>query len=100
PLILAEGIETALSAAALMGAPAWAAVSAGNLERLPLPATARNVILAADADLPGQRAAWAAARRLEAEGRRVRVAMPDTATGDFNDILRARRADHAEAMNG
>jgi len=99
PLVLAEGIETALAASALMGAPAWACISAGNLERLTLPATARDVIVAADADPPGQHAAWAAAQRWEAEGCRVRVAIPDTCGTDFNDLLRAKGATTVEAMH-
>jgi len=100
PLLLAEGIETALSASALLRAPAWACIAAGNLERLELPATARALIIAGDADAPGRRAAWTAARRWEAEGRRVRVALPDKPDTDFNDILRRQRANAAEARNG
>ncbi len=91
-LLLAEGIETALAASALMDAPAWAAVAAGNLAALPLsalPATP-DVLIAADADPPGQEAAWTASRRWRAEGRRVRVATPDKAGHDFADILAAR----------
>jgi phage/plasmid primase-like uncharacterized protein len=92
PLILAEGIETALAASALMQAPAWAAVAAGNLANLvlpPLPA-ASDILIAADADAPGQEAAWTATARWRAEGRHVRVATPDQAGGDFADILAAR----------
>jgi phage/plasmid primase-like uncharacterized protein len=99
PLVVAEGIETALAASHLLGGPAWAAVSAGNLERLPLPASACAVILAADADAPGQRAVWTAAKRLEGEGRHVRVAVPDMPGGDFNDLLR-RSASMAEVSRG
>jgi phage/plasmid primase-like uncharacterized protein len=92
PLVLAEGIETALAASALMNAAAWAAVAAGNLANLTLPAlpAAADVLIAADADAPGQEAAWAASRRWRAESRRVRVATPDQAGRDFADILTAR----------
>jgi putative DNA primase/helicase len=92
PLVLAEGIETALAASALMNAPAWAAVAAGNLANLTLSAlpAAADVLIAADADAPGQEAAWAASRRWRAEGRRVRVATPDQAGRDFADILAAQ----------
>jgi hypothetical protein len=92
PLILAEGIETALAASVLMQAPAWAAVAAGNLANLvlpPLPAGS-DILVAADADAPGQEAAWAATARWRAESRHVRVATPDRAGGDFADILAAR----------
>jgi phage/plasmid primase-like uncharacterized protein len=95
PLLVAEGLESALSAGLLIGGPAWAAVSAGNLAALRLPFGIRRVIVAADADEPGQRAAWTAARRWRAEGRDVRVALPDEPGADFNDIVRARAAREA-----
>jgi putative DNA primase/helicase len=87
-LAVAEGIETTLAAAALLGMPAWAAVSAGNLgDSLALPAAVREVVIAADHDAPGRAAAERATKRWRAEGRRVRVAMPDREGADFNDIL-------------
>lgn len=87
-LVIAEGIETAASAGLLMGLPAWAAISAGNLARtLALPRTVASVVIAADADPPGRHAADTAAERWRAEGRRVRIALPDRAGSDFNDIL-------------
>jgi len=62
----------------------------------------RSVVVAADHDLvdangrcPGPDAAEAAARRWEAEGRLVRVILPDLPGSDFNDVLRARKAAHA-----
>jgi putative DNA primase/helicase len=91
-LIVAEGIETALSAGRMMGAPAWAAISAGNLRRITPPAEPNNIIIAADPDPVGQREAWAAARLWRAAGRLVRVATPDTAGQDFNALLCARMA--------
>ena len=90
-LVIGEGIETAASAALLLGLPAWAALSAGNLERdLVLPAEARAVVIAADPDPPGERAARAGAARWQAEGRRVRIARPNRPGVDFNDLLRSR----------
>ena len=95
-LVIGEGIETALSAAILLDAPAWAAVSAGNLANgMILPACVREVIIAADNDPAGREAARAGARRWRAEGRKVRIAVPDRPGLDFNDLLRARRAPHA-----
>jgi putative DNA primase/helicase len=90
-LVVAEGIETALSAALLLKLPAWAAVSAGNLaDALTLPAEVREVVISADHDVPGRSAAQRAAARWKAEGRRVRIALPDKPGCDFNDILRGR----------
>lgn len=88
-LVIGEGIESSASAGRLMGLPAWAALSAGNLERgLKLPAEVRSVVIAADRDPAGQRAAWNAAKRWRAEGRKVRVATPDEHS-DFNDLASA-----------
>lgn len=87
PLIIGEGVETAASAGLMMDAPAWAAISCGNLEHgLILPPDATNVIIAADRDPPGERAAQAAARRWRAEGRQVQIARPHL-PGDFNHQL-------------
>ena len=92
PLIVAEGIETATAAGYLMGAPAWSAISAGNLAKgLVLPPEVRRVIIAADPDRPGREAARDAWTRWRAEGREVEIAMPH-GPGDFADILAEREA--------
>lgn len=94
PLVVGEGIETAASAGLLLGLPAWAALSAGNLAKgLVPPAEARRVVVAADPDSAGRKAARDAWIRWRAEGREVRVALPDSA-GDFNDLLRKRGIPH------
>ena len=94
-LAVAEGIETALSAHLDTGFPAWAAVSAGGLARLVVPACVREVVIAADRDASGtgQRAALRLATRLICEGRRARVAFPPREGLDWNDLAR-------EAANG
>ncbi len=92
-LVVGEGIETSASAGQLLGLPAWAAIAAGNLaQALQLPAEVRSVVIAADAEGPGRKAAEAAAARWQSEGRRVRIATPDVPGADFNDILQARAA--------
>jgi phage/plasmid primase-like uncharacterized protein len=98
PLVIGEGIESSLAAGRMMGAPAWAAVAAGNMQRITPPAEPSEIIIAADPDPVGQREAWAASDAWQAAGRRVRVAVPDTTGQDFNDLLRARTA--REATNG
>lgn len=92
PLVIGEGIETSLSAGLIFGAPAWAALSAGNMARVPLPGGLRDLVIAADPDEPGQRAAWTAAAGFLAAGLRVRVATPDTPGEDFNDLLQRQTA--------
>lgn len=92
PLVIGEGIETSLSAGILLGAPAWAALSAGNMAKVPLPPGLKDLVIAADNDLPGQRAAWAAADGFTAQGLKVRVITPDHGGEDFNDILQRQVA--------
>jgi len=64
-LAIAEGIETALAVASACSTPAWAALSAGGLERLVLPSEATHVVICADHDVSGtgHRAARNAAQR-------------------------------------
>lgn len=90
-LVIGEGIETSVSAGLMLKAPAWAAISAPNLEfKLKLPASIREIIVAADHDGPGLKAARAALARWKAEGRSVKIARPQTPGQDFNDLWRAR----------
>jgi putative DNA primase/helicase len=86
-LVIGEGIESSLSAGLLASAPAWAALSAGNMAMVTLPDTVAEVIVAADHDAPGLRAAWAAADMFLAQGRRVQVICPNRPGEDFNDLL-------------
>lgn len=98
PLIVGEGIESTTSAALLLDGAPWAALSAGNLARLALPPAAQDVVIAADADAVGERAAWEAATRWRSEGRSVRVAFPDRQGADFNDLI--REGHHAAQRHG
>jgi putative DNA primase/helicase len=87
PLVIGEGIETSASAGCLMDLPAWAAISAGNLAKaLVLPPEVRRVIIAADPDDAGRKAARDAWIRWKAEGREVQIALPNGAD-DFNGLL-------------
>ena len=100
-IVVGEGVETSAAAGRLLGLPAWAAISAGNLATgLMLPAYIRRVIVASDHDTPrlvngryvrpGQDAAEAAARRWRKEGRVVEVIVPDKPGTDFADLLMER----------
>jgi hypothetical protein len=92
PLVVAEGIETALSLASdLLRGPAtvWAALSTSGLRGLMLPNTQARLTIAPDGDEPGRNAASALAERAEALGWAVSLlAAPDGR--DWNDVLRGK----------
>ena len=85
-LVLSEGIETGLSVQQATGLPVWATLSTSGLRSVILPPEVETVIIAADADEPGEKAAQEAARRFIAEGRTVKIARPPKGM-DFNDLL-------------
>jgi phage/plasmid primase-like uncharacterized protein len=87
-LVIGEGIETTLSVAQACGLPGWAAVSSGNMPELILPPSVGEILIAADRDPAGLAAAYAAARRWHACGRKIRVIIPPEGAGDFNDVAR------------
>jgi hypothetical protein len=97
-LVVGEGVETSLSAGCLIGAPAWAALSAGNLAKVLWPQGLHRLLIAADHDHAGvgQRAAWAAADAALAAGvRQVEVILPEWPGEDFNDLLQRQTAQEA-----
>jgi DNA primase len=63
-----------------------AALSTSGLRTLDLPDEARDVIILADGDDPGEMAARHAAMRWKREGRRVRIAQAPQGC-NFNDLL-------------
>ena len=85
-LMVGEGIETSLAAMQATGHAAWAALSTSGLRGLDLPRDARDVIVLADGDDPGEAAAQDCAWRWKQEGRRVRIARAPQGL-DFNDLL-------------
>ena len=87
PLVIAEGIEDAIAARILLGEPAWAALSAGNMAGLSIPLHLEPITIFADNDGPGMAGASALARRLRDAGRAVRV-LRASALKDPNDLLR------------
>ena len=88
-LVAAEGIETMLSLRCVLPAvPMAAALSAGHLAALLLPAGLRRLYIARDADAAGDRAVARLTERAEAAGIRAITLSPRL--GDFNDDLRER----------
>lgn len=85
---IAEGIETALSVQQATGLPMWACLSTSGLQNVTLPDEVREVVICADHDPPGLRAAQTTAERLLSSGRSVKIAIPPQAGHDFNDLLK------------
>lgn len=88
-LVVAEGLETALSARRALGAGAWAFLSAENLAQFEPPPVVDTLIIAADHDEAG----LAAAARLKARAElsvACEIALPPDNHADWNEWARAR----------
>jgi phage/plasmid primase-like uncharacterized protein len=86
-LVAGEGIETMLSLRCVLPTmPLAAALSAGHLTALLLPAGLRRLYIARDADAAGDRAAVSLTERAHAAGIEAITLSPRL--GDFNDDLR------------
>jgi putative DNA primase/helicase len=86
---IAEGIETALSAAALHDMPVWAALNTSLLAKFEPPAGVNLLHIYADGDRAGLEAAGHLMQRLQ--GRvRFELHVPPAPHNDFNDQLTSR----------
>lgn len=96
---IAEGIETAISAALIHGVPVWAALGTSGLQSWDPPAGVKRVLIFGDCDrgFAGQAAAYALGYRLlavrEGDGRKyeVEVHIPGHVTNglDWDDVRRS-----------
>lgn len=89
---IAEGIETALAAAARFDMPVWAAINATMLAKWEPPQDVNEVTIFADNDdsLTGQAAAFVLGRRLRLRRRiAVRVEIPPAVGTDWADMMEA-----------
>lgn len=86
---VAEGIETAISAAQIFKCPTWALINANNLEKWLPPKGVEHVMIFGDNDFTftGQAAAYNLAKRLVATGEcQVSVIIPPNPGWDWNDV--------------
>lgn len=91
-LLVAEGIETALSlASGLLRAPAtiWAALSTSGIRGLHLPPQPDRLTIAPDGDKAGRDAAHALATRAHGLGWQVAL-LSGPEGGDWNDVLQGK----------
>lgn len=84
-LVLCEGIETGLSILQATGRHVWVALGTANLGQVRLPSFVRSVIIAADNDGSGLKAAREAVIAFSRQRRRVRIVVPKLP--DFADEL-------------
>lgn len=84
---IAEGIETALSLAHGFS-PVWACIDAGHLGSFPILSGIGELVIAADHDDAGRKAAIRCAERWKAHAN-VRVILPDTEGCDLNDEVQS-----------
>ncbi|MBY0566020.1 MAG: toprim domain-containing protein [Hyphomonadaceae bacterium] len=89
-LAIGEGVETMLSASGDLAAPAWAALTADNLSRFTLVVRAKRLVIVADNDAAGMRAAELLRERLPAHVRPEIASAPDE-FNDWNDWARAKQ---------
>ena len=85
---VAEGIETAISAAIMFDMPVWACINANLLSKWIPPMQAEQVTIFGDhdANFTGQAKAYHLANRLEVQfKRRVNVMLPPVVGDDWND---------------
>lgn len=83
-LAVAEGIETSLSIAHTFK-PVWCLIDAGNLATFPVLPGIECLVIGADHDPAGIKAARECADRWARAGRDVRVILPHEAGADWND---------------
>jgi hypothetical protein len=87
---LAEGVESALSATQLHGAPCWATLGAGRLDAIDLPSGICRVNIFPDNDEAGRAAAERAKRRYTNQLLPVRTWWPPDGQ-DWNDVLKGKQ---------
>lgn len=86
---IAEGIETAFSAARIHRVPTWAAINRVLLAKFEPPEGVKQLVIFADPDAEGLEAAGRLIERMQG---RVRCSLKVPRGGDWNDVLKERAA--------
>jgi putative DNA primase/helicase len=85
-LAIAEGVETALSAAHAF-TPVWSCIDCGNLEKFPVLAGVECLSIVADNDAAGMTAARECGERWATSGAKAWIVKPAHPGTDLNDML-------------
>lgn len=86
---LAEGVETAMSAAKLLRIPVWAVLGNERFPHIALPERVTRLILLPDNDRAGRRSAATALSALAAPNRQIETIFAWRGLNDWNDVLRS-----------
>ena len=85
---LAEGVESAESAAILLNIPVWAALGSERLHQIAIPSCVEKLILLPDNDAPGRRAERLAPETYASRSFAIETSWPWRGLNDWNDVLR------------
>lgn len=91
-ILVTEGLEDGLTLAQALGRTVWVAAGTSMLPRMIMPDVVRSVVIGADNDPAGEKAARLAAAAFVATGRAVRIIKPAAPAKDFNQELMEARA--------
>ena len=86
-LAVCEGIEDALSAWLLWQIPTCATIGTSGLKGFVPPEDVKEILVLADNDEPGKKAALELAQRLEEKGKAARILVPSGPAKDVNQLL-------------
>jgi len=92
---LAEGVETALAASVIHGFPVWAVLGNERFGLVTIPRCVERLIVLADNDAGGTRAATLANDGLQRDGLTIETLWPPAQHNDWADVLMAGRGEGA-----
>ena len=87
---LAEGIETAIAASTIAGIPVWAVLGNERFGMITIPPHVEKLVILADNDAGGERAAKLAQDGLKRDGLEMVTVWPLAPHNDWADVLKAR----------
>ena len=98
-VIVSEGLEDAMTARAAMDFKfvAWASAGLSMMDAIMFPDDVTEVVILADNDEPGRKAARKAAQRFLAAGKAVLVAYPPDRVKDFNELVSGKTGAELDA---
>ena len=92
---LAEGVETAIAASMIAGIPVWAVLGNERFGMVSLPAHVEKLVILADNDAGGRRAADLAQDGLQRDGLELVTMWPPAGHNDWADVQAARGGEAA-----